>query len=465
MMNWRSITALLCLLLLLATGRSVVAQDAAKKQPVTRILFLLDASGSMLAKWEGSDRMEVAKNLLGGLVDSLQQYQNLEVALRVYGHQFGRERNECKDTKLEVPFAANNKLAIQKKLQEIVPKGNTPITYSLEQSANDFPVEKDSRNVIILITDGLESCKGDPCATSLALQRKRIFLRPFVIGIGIAAEQEAQLNCIGQYFNAADVRTFQNVLTEIVLQTLSPTTVSVELLDASGKPTESNVNMTFVNALTGQPEYNFVHYKDASGKADKLDIDALLPYDLVVHTTPPVVAKSLNIRPGRHNVFPVMAPQGELYLRQDGPSPYGQLAAIVSQQGSEQTLQVQYFGSRHKYLTGKYDLELLTLPRIYMKGVEVKLGQPTTITIPAPGQLNIPSDLQGYGSIYSLEEDGTQRWLHNLPEQSSRTTLALQPGNYKLVYRMKSAHASKFTFVNDFTIRSGATTTVKIFNR
>ncbi|WP_187261989.1 vWA domain-containing protein [Pontibacter beigongshangensis] len=465
MKHWCSITALICFLLLFAAGRLAVAQEARQKQPVTRILFLLDASGSMLAKWEESDRMAVAKKLLAGLTDSLEQYQHLEVALRVYGHQFGRERNECKDTRLEVPFAANNKEAIQKKLEQIVPRGNTPITYSLEQSANDFPDEKGARNVIILITDGLESCKGDPCATSLALQRKRIFLRPFVIGIGIEAGQVEELNCIGQYFNAADVRTFQKVLTEIVLQTLSPTTVSVELVDGSGKPVESNVNMTFLNALTGQPEYNFVHYKDASGKADKLDIDALLPYDLVVHTTPPVVARSLGIKPGRHNVFPVTAPQGELHLRQDGPSPYGQLAAIVRQQGSEQTLQVQNFGSRHKYLVGKYDLELLTLPRIYMKGVEIKQGQPTPITIPQPGQLNIPSDLQGYGSIYSLEEDGTQRWLHNLPEQSSRITLALQPGNYRLVYRMKSAHASKFTDVKDFTIRSGATTTVKIFNR
>ncbi|MFT2007943.1 vWA domain-containing protein [Pontibacter sp. 13R65] len=465
MTHWRSIIALFCLLLLMAAARPCIAQEPKQKQPVTRILFLLDASGSMLAKWEGSDRMEVAKKLLAGLTDSLQQYQNLEVALRVYGHQFGRERNECKDTRLEVPFAANNKEAIQKKLAQIVPRGNTPITYSLEQSANDFPDEKGARNVVILITDGLESCKGDPCATSLALQRKRIFLRPFVIGIGIEAEQVQQLNCIGQYFNAADVRTFQNVLTEIVLQTLSPTTVTVDLVDEAGRPTESNVNMTFVNALTGVPEYNFVHYKDAAGKSDKLDIDALLPYDLVVHTTPPVVARSLHIKPGRHNVFPVKAPQGELYLRQDGPSPYGQLAAVVNLAGSESTLHVQYFGSRHKYLVGKYDLELHTLPRIYMKEVEIKQGQPTTISIPAPGQLNIPTDLQGYGSIYSISDDGSQQWIHNLPEQSSKTTLALQPGNYKLVYRMKSAHASKYTDVKDFTIRSGATTTVKIFNR
>jgi Ca-activated chloride channel family protein len=152
-------------------------------------------------------------------------------------------------------------------------------------------------------------------------------------------------------------------------------------------------------------------------------------------------------------------------LRQDGPSPYGELNAIVRQQGEMSTLLVQPFGSRQKYLTGKYDLEILTLPRTYVKGVDITQGQTNTITITPPGQLSIPSEMQGYGSIYTLDADGSQHWVYNLPEQNSKVVMALQPGKYRLVYRMKSAQSSKFTDVQDFTIRSGATTTVKIFNR
>ncbi|WP_439879836.1 vWA domain-containing protein [Pontibacter sp. MBLB2868] len=453
------------IVLLLISANGISMAQSKKSPPKTRILFLLDASGSMLAKWENSDRMEVAKNLLAHLVDSLERYDNVEVALRVYGHQSPRERNDCRDTKLEVPFTANNNSgAIKKKLGQIVPRGNTPITYSLQQAAGDFPSDK-SRNVIILITDGLESCNGDPCAVSLALQKKRIFLRPFIIGIGIAPEYEQQLSCIGQYFNAADIKTFQNVLTEIVTQTLSETTVSVELLDEKGRPVETNVNMTFLNSVTGDTEYNYVHYKNSQGKTDVLDVDALIPYDLVVNTTPAVIEPNLKIKPGQHNIIRVKTPQGDLHLRQDGPSPYGQLIALVREQGSSQILNVQPFGNRHKYLTGTYDLEILTLPRIHMKGVEIKQGQTNTITIPPPGQLSIPSQMQGYGSIYELDDSGRQHWIYNLPEDYSKLTLPLQPGKYKLVYRMKSAQASKFTDVQDFTIKSGATTTVKIFNR
>ncbi|RIJ42702.1 vWA domain-containing protein [Pontibacter oryzae] len=455
--------ALLFTLLLLSATQLAFAQSQ-KPEPKTRILFLLDASGSMLAKWENSDRMAVAKNLLAHLVDSLERYPNVEVALRAYGHQFGRERNDCKDTKLEVAFGQKNAAAIKSRLDGIVPRGNTPITYSLQQVASDFPEDR-SRNVVILITDGLESCGGDPCATSEALQKKGIYLRPFVIGIGIEPEYEKQLSCIGQYFNAADIKTFETVLSEIVTQALSQTTVSVELLDDKDRPTETNVNLTFVNALTGAPEYDYVHYLDGKGRPDELEIDALVPYHLQVNTTPVVLEQNLSIRPGRHNVIKVKAPQGELYLRQDGAMPYGQLNAIVRQAGSGQTLYVQGFGSRQKYLAGTYDLELLTMPRITLPGVEVKQGQTNTVTIPPPGQLAIPSQVQGYGSVYLMEDGGAQRWLCNLPEDNSKVTLALQPGKYKLVYRIKSAQSSKFTFVQEFTIRSGATTSVKIFNR
>lgn len=451
------------ILLSISAGGATFAQSQ-KVQPKTRILFLFDASGSMLAKWENSDRMSIAKSLLTHLADSLERYENVEVALRIYGHQSGREQNDCQDTKLEVPFAPKNSKAIKRKLDHVTPRGNTPITYSLLQSANDFPDTK-SRNVIILITDGLESCNGDPCAVSLALQKKRVFLRPFIIGIGIAPEYDQQLNCIGQYFNAADVRTFERVLAEIVKHTLSETTVSVELLDEQNRAVETNVNMTFINSITGDTEYNYVHYQNGQGRTDILDIDALIPYNLVVNTTPPVVAHNLPIIPGQHNVVRVKAPQGELYLRQDGTLPYGQLLALVRERGSDNTLNAQAFGSKHKYLTGRYDLEILTLPRIYLRDQIITQGQTRTVVIPPPGQLVIPVSMQGYGSIYEVDESGKQTLIYTLPEDNSKLTMAMQPGNYRLVYRLKSAQASKFTDVQDFAIKSGATTTVKIFNR
>ncbi len=455
------------LLALLVFSRAAQAQNAPSEKPkVTRILFLLDASGSMMAPWEGQPRWTVAKRMLSKMVDSLNAYPNLELGLRVYGHQFPNADKNCQDSKLEVPFAPRNAKAIKDKLTTLKAQGNTPITYSLEQSANDFPTDKSSRNVLLLITDGLESCNRDPCAASIALQRKHVFLKPFVIGIGAERDFGKQLECLGQYYNAAEVKTFRTVMDDVIAQTLSKTTVSVNLTDAAGRPVESNVNMTFVNNVTEQPEYNYVHYRDAQGKADVLDIDALQSYDLVINTVPPVRQANLAIKPGKANVLTFKTPQGTLWLQNPAitPNPYGTVQAVVHDP-QKNTVASFPFGTRQKLLAGNYEVELLTLPRITRR-VTVKQGQELAVTYAAPGTLNITTDLKGYGSIYRLNDDESQTWIYNLPDGgSSKVNLPMQPGAYRLVFRTKTSTGSKFTDVRNFSIRSGQTTSVAIFGK
>ncbi|WBO86503.1 vWA domain-containing protein [Hymenobacter yonginensis] len=466
----RRLAVFVCVLVSLATwpGAGLRAQNAPPAKPrVTRILFLLDASGSMLAPWEGRARMEVAKGLLARMVDSLNAYPNLELGLRAYGHLHDKSENNCEDSKLEVAFAPKNAAAIKAKLKTIEPRGNTPITFSLLQSAGDFPTDKTARNVLILITDGLESCKGDPCATSLALQRKRVFLKPFVIGIGAEREFGKQLECLGQYYNAADVKTFRTILNDVVAQTLAKTTVAVNLTDEAGRGVETNVNLTFLNNVTGLSEYNYVHYRDAKGQPDALDIDALQSYDLVINTVPPVRQENLQIRPGKANVLTYKTPQGTLWLQNPNvtPNPYGTVQTVIRQPGKDGTLLALPFGARQKLLAGTYDVELLTLPR-QVRRISIRQGQETTVTYPAPGILNIVSDLKGYGSIYRLNDDETQTWLYNLPDGgSSKINVPMQPGAYRLIFRTKTATGSQFTDVRNFTIRSGQTSSVSIFGR
>ncbi|MGI4821139.1 MAG: vWA domain-containing protein [Janthinobacterium lividum] len=448
---------------------AVHAQNAPPEKPkVTRILFLLDASGSMMAPWEGQPRWEVAKRLLAKMADSLNAYPNLELGLRVYGHQSPNSEQNCEDSRLEVPFAPKNAAAIKAKLKTLKAQGNTPITYSLGQSANDFPIEKDktSRNVLLLITDGAESCQGDPCSVSLALQRKRIFLKPFVIGIGAPKEFGKTLECMGRYYNAAEVKTFRTVLNDVIAQTLAKTTVAVNLTDEAGRAVESNVNMTFINNVTGQPEYNYVHYRDAQDKADVLDIDALQSYDLVINTVPAVRQSNLAIKPGKANVLTYKTPQGILALQGPGvsPNPYGGPVQAVVRTPAGATVLALPFSAKQKLLAGNYEVELLTLPRSVQR-ISVRQGMTTTLTYAAPGTLNITSDLKGHGSIYQVGSDDSQTWVYNLPEASSKINLALQPGTYRLVFRTANSTGSKFTDVRNFTIRSAQTTSLAIFGR
>lgn len=157
-------------ILLCFTG---VTQPGKKKEvPVTRILFVFDASRSMSGAWDSDVKINIARRLLIDIIDSLQYQEKVQMGLRIYGHQSPVPPQDCEDTKLEVPIGKNNASVIRQKLRYIEPKGTTPIAYSLERAAGDFPPCAECRNIIILITDGIEACEGDPCEVSNQNRKK-----------------------------------------------------------------------------------------------------------------------------------------------------------------------------------------------------------------------------------------------------------------------------------------------------
>jgi len=58
----------------------------------------------MLGRWQSGRKIDIAKKLLSNMVDSLQDIENLEIGLRVYGHKSGYPPQDCDDTHLEVNF-------------------------------------------------------------------------------------------------------------------------------------------------------------------------------------------------------------------------------------------------------------------------------------------------------------------------------------------------------------------------
>lgn len=442
-----------------AFGQTKVLQKIPEK---TRILFLLDASGSMLEQWErpNQTRWSVAKSILIKLVDSLGQNNKLELGLRVYGHRSPQEIKNCKDTWLEVPFKPRSHTLIIQKLNEIKPKGVTPITYSLEQAANDFPTSAGYRNIVILITDGIESCGGDLCAMSNAMQKKGVFLRPYIIGLGLKTEKS--LECAGRYIDADTPGKFNDVLNEAIETSFAKTTVSVEILDGNNQPTETNVNVSFLNSLTGIPMYDFVHYRDRQGRPDTVQIDPVVDYDLVVNTIPPVIKNNVALLIGKHNVLSIRAPQGNLLVTQDGRRD-NNLQALVREKGKSELIHTQRSNETVRYLTGNYEVETLTLPRRVFS-IEIPPNKTETVILPAPGIVNFNTISTGYGSLYELKPDGTQVWVCNLNDLKNQFTLNLLPGQYKIVFRVKQTTGSKYTAFKKFSVKSGVTLGVNVFN-
>ncbi len=449
--------------LLLTFLVSFAFAEAQTSPQKTRILFVFDASQSMYGRWDEGQKIQVATKLLREIVDSLKSTENVEVALRVYGHQnsVSSDGRNCKDTKLEVPFSAKNHDKIIEHLGSIRPKGTTLIAYSLEQAANDFPKDKNARNVIILITDGIEECDGDPCAVSLALQKRGVVLKPFVIGMGLEPEVIDAFKCVGNYYDATSAETFRDVLNIVISQALNNTTAQVNLLDVLNRPSETNVPMTFYDSFSKQIRYNFVHTIDSRGNPDTLPIDPLGSYDLVVHTIPPVIKKDIKLVAGKHTVIALDAPQGNLELKMNGYNEYKDLKAIVRRGNEVEVLVVQDFSDLQKYITGKYDLEILTLPRTNITGVNILQSRTTTVEIPQAGLLSIGMSSKGYGGIFQLKGE-EMVWVCNISSTSTRESIVLQPGNYRLVFRPINSRLSIYTKEESFEIQSGQSTQVKL---
>ena len=122
---------------------------------------------------------------------------------------------------------------------------------------------------------------------------------------------------------------------------------------------------------------------------------------------------------------------------------------------------IQDFGTAHKYLTGVYDLEILTLPMIKMEDVPMKQGVVKDITVESPGTLSITNSFGGIASIY-LAGNGTLERVYEFKKLSSKETLLLQPGEYVLVTRLNDKKSSVFTRTDNFEISSGTVTALRL---
>ncbi len=459
---------LLAVIILLTFNFLSFDLSAQQAKPLTRIEFVFDASFSMFGQWQNGMKMDMAKKMLSDFLDSIQKVDNpnLELAFRCYGHQVPlRPERSCTDTKLEVPFGKNNAVAIKNKLKMLVPKGTTPIAYTLEQCGGDFPSPSSPnvRNIIILITDGIEECDGDPCAVSLALQKKGIILKPFVIGVGLDQSYINSFGCIGKFYDASSEQSFKNILSIVISQALNNTTVQVNLNDQIGRPSETDVNLTFYDEQTGLIRYNYVHTINNKGVPDTLVIDPIGTYKMVVHTIPPIEKKGIELIPGKHNIIAVDAPQGYINLKMSGnPDLTKNISCIIRKNGDMQTLHVQHFNTTEKFIVGKYDLEILTLPRIKLDKVDVAQSKTTFIEIPLAGSVTIAKPSEGPGSLF-LEDNNKLVWVCNLNSTLVQETINLQPGKYRIEYRPKNAKESIYTIEKRFKIESGFSTAVKLY--
>lgn len=203
---------------LMATPGSSAAESA-------RIEIVLDVSGSMRSSLGSEVKIEAAKSAIRQTVAGIPD--GSVVALRYYGHRVAQERKDesCKDTELVVQFQPLDKLRFLGALDKAVPRGQTPIAYALQQAAQDFGAPSDEERAMILVSDGIETCGGDPLATVRELTAKGFKVKVHTIGFDVDAAARAQLEAIsgatgGEYFDARSASALAETLGKLTQRVL-----------------------------------------------------------------------------------------------------------------------------------------------------------------------------------------------------------------------------------------------------
>lgn len=194
-------------------------------EPVLNLELILDASGSMAAKLGTSklSKMQTAKKALAETVTSLDS-EFIRLAFRAYGFDTTIEKTKeksCKNTELLVDFEHGKPDTIKAQAMKLSAYGYTPIAQSLRLAGEDLKPYKDQRPTIVLISDGEETCDGDPVAVIKELHKLGIDVRVHVIGFDLDDKARAQLQAVaqagrGQYFDASNYRGLIDSLKQVV---------------------------------------------------------------------------------------------------------------------------------------------------------------------------------------------------------------------------------------------------------
>jgi von Willebrand factor type A domain-containing protein len=168
--------------------------------------IILDASGSMLQKQGSKRRIEIARETLTQLIrDTIPAETGF--ALRVFGH---RESGSCR-TDLDIPLGPLDPPAAIAVIENIqaMNLAKTPIGKSLALVEQDLGKVSGER-IVILVTDGEETCDGDPALAIKQLRNKGWDIKINIVGYAIDDDvlQETFKSWAalgqGQYLSAAN---------------------------------------------------------------------------------------------------------------------------------------------------------------------------------------------------------------------------------------------------------------------
>lgn len=175
---------------------SVVRPDGSVEEPTLRTAhyaILIDASGSMAAYAGDKTRWQAAQEAVTEFAEEIPE--NATLSLRMYGHKgTGDDADKalsCESTEnfYNDTYDAD---AFNEALHKAKPAGWTPIALGLEKVREDIPESIDDA-VVYVVSDGFETCDGDPIKAASELVDSDIQTAVNIIGFDVDNEGQKLL--------------------------------------------------------------------------------------------------------------------------------------------------------------------------------------------------------------------------------------------------------------------------------
>ncbi len=171
------------------------------EKTATSSVLIVDSSNSMWSQIRGRGRFDITRSVLSR---NFSRYSGrFDLGIIAYGH---RSKTSCNDIQTIMPVGRIDPWEYSRAIRRLTPKGKTPISRALNAAVKATKSDTAPDN-IILLSDGLDNCGPNPCATAAALNSLHADLRVHVIALSVPRNQQARLRCIAENTGGTFVAT------------------------------------------------------------------------------------------------------------------------------------------------------------------------------------------------------------------------------------------------------------------
>ena len=439
-------------------GGATGASSAATATKQTNMAFILDSSGSMTAKLPNSSqtKIQVAKQVMSDLVTQVPA--TVKASLWFYGHRYPQEpkAKSCTDIERLFPLGAVNATAYKQAIQNVNSIGYTPIADALIQAAKDLPAGDNQSNSIILVSDGEETCGGDPCKVAEALKASNSHVTIHVVGYDVDDATRKQLQCIanatgGQYRDASSADVLREAMSSAIKVADTKTFLRLEVAGPGNSQVKSKLSLY----KAGTKEF----VASMNGWAD--NPVAAGTYDVVIDTLPRVMYSNLSLPEGSATTIKLSVGAFEFAsMGTESPNPYSvEVVDPATQTKFGQSLNPA--PNPYYVLAGTFNLQLYPsvsqgTPTAVFSRVEIKPLAKITLQLGAFDLRGVNNDTVRPYSI-KFYDAATNQVIASITGSSPKLYY-LAPGTYRIEL-FYSITAYPQSTLNNVVIKPGETNT------